>query len=229
MGCIYQYKNKINGHMYIGFTMQNPSHRFSDHLSASFNSKNKDYNQAIHCAIRKYGINNFDFNILEDNLSTVELCKEREKYWIAYYNTYKNREHYNETPGGDFPGYNTIHLGEEHGMAKLTEDQVIYCRRCYKDGKRSRDIYNEIILNNEISYSGFLRMWHGKTWKHIMPEVFNTNPHKGKYTSADRDIIQALFKESGMTLRQFSFSDQCYVGYGTLWKMINQPEFYNNK
>lgn len=23
-------------------------------------------------------------------------------------------------------------------------------------------------------------MWHGKTWKHIMPEVFENNPHPRK-------------------------------------------------
>lgn len=215
--------------MYIGFTTQEPNRRFSDHLSSAFNPKSKDHNQAIHRAIRKYGIENFDINILEKNLNTIEECKEREQYWIKYYNTYENREHYNETPGGDIPGRNTVHLGEDHGMAKLTEEQVKYCRQCYKEGKRSRDIYNSLNLNDVIHYSGFLRMWHGKTWKHIMPEVFEVNPHRAKYGEADRDIIVELFKESGLSLKAFSQSSECYVGYGTLWKMINEPEFYNGK
>lgn len=64
--------------MYIGFTMQEPNCRFLDHLSSAFNSKSKDYNQAIHRAIRKCGIENFDINILEKNLNTIEKCKERE-------------------------------------------------------------------------------------------------------------------------------------------------------
>ena len=55
MNCIYQYINKINGHMYIGFA-KDPKRRYNDHLSASFNINNKDYNLAIHRAIRKYGI-----------------------------------------------------------------------------------------------------------------------------------------------------------------------------
>lgn len=230
MGCIYQYVNKINGHMYIGFTTQKPAtRRFQDHLSASLNPKHKDHNQAIHRAIRKYGIENFDINILEDNIDTIQECKIREQYWIAKYNTYENREHYNETPGGDMPGYNTVHLGEDHGKSKLTEEQVRYCRKCYQEGKRSRDIYNELIKNNEITYSGFLQMWHGQNWKHIMPEVFQHNPHRAKYGAADRDIIRALYQDSGLSLRQFSRSENCYVGYGTLWKMVNEPEFYDGK
>ena len=213
--------------MYIGLT-NNSRRRFLDHLSASNNPNNKDYNQAIHKAIRKYGINNFDYNLLEENISTLEQAKIQEQYWIKYYNTYEDREQYNETPGGDCPGKNMVHLGEEHGMALLTTEDVIYCRKCYSKGKRSRDIYEE-SFKNKITYSGFLRMWHGQNWKHIMPEVFENNPHKGKYTSIDRDIITALYQESGLSLSSFVKTKECYVGYGTLWKMINQPEFYNNK
>lgn len=86
--------------------------------------------------------------------------KEREKYWIKYYNTYEDRNHYNETPGGDLPGKNTIHIGEDHGMAKLTEEDVKFCRQKYKEGLRSRDIHTK-YFKDKINYSGFLRMWHG--------------------------------------------------------------------
>ena len=227
MFCIYQYKNRINGHMYIGFT-NNFKRRYNEHLTASQNLNHKDHNQPIHKAIKKYGIDNFDFIILENNIPTMEEAKNREQYWIKYYDTYENREHYNETPGGDYPRRNTVHLGEDHGMAKLTTDEVIFCRKCYAEGKRSRDIYNK-YFTDKITYTGFLRMWHGTNWKHIMPEVFNHNPHKGKYSAADRDIIRELFFESKMTITQFVKTDECYVGYGTLWKMINQPEFYDGK
>ena len=90
MNCIYQYTNKINGHMYIGFA-KDSKRRYNDHLSASFNINNKDYNLAIHRAIRKYGIDNFDFKILEDNLKDVETMKQREIFWINKFNTYNNR------------------------------------------------------------------------------------------------------------------------------------------
>ena len=211
--------------MYIGLA-KDPKRRYNDHVSASNNPNNKDYNLAIHRAIRKYGIENFEFNILEDNLNDLQEMKEKEQYWIKFYNTYEDRKHYNETPGGDLPGYNTVHLGEEHGKSKLTTEEVEYCRKCYSEGLRSRDIYEE-KFKDKINWSGFLRMWHGYTWKHIMPEVFKYNPHKGKYTSEDRNIITALYKESGLSLNKFCKTPECYVGYGTLWKMINEPEFYD--
>lgn len=74
---IYQYKNKINGHMYIGLT-NDSKRRFSEHLSAANNPNNKDYNQIIHKAIRKYGIENFDYIILEDNIENLKQAKEKE-------------------------------------------------------------------------------------------------------------------------------------------------------
>lgn len=224
---VYMYSNKINGHKYIGYS-NNPKRRFLDHWSAAINPKNKDHNSAFHRALQKYGRDDFDFTYLEENLLTQEEAKQREKYWIEYYNTYLSREHYNETPGGDAPGHNTIHIGEEHGMAELTEEEVKYCRQCYQRGLRSRDIYDK-EFQEKITYSGFLRMWHGKTWKHIMPEVFKYNPHRAKYGEADRDIITQLFLESGLSLNQFQKTEECYVGYGTLWKMIYEPSFYDGK
>lgn len=202
--------------------------RHNDHLSASKNPNNRDYNLPIHKAIRKYGIENFEVNILEDNIEDINLLKEREIYWIKYFNTYENREHYNETPGGDLPGKNTVHLGEDHGRAILTEKEVIMCRESYKKGLRSRNIYEQ-YFTDKMSYDSFLKMWHGTTWKHVMPEVFEHNPHRAKYTAKDRDIIRELYQASGKNLRQFVKSEECYVGYGTLWKMINEPEFYDNK
>lgn len=225
--CIYQYINKINGHMYIGLT-NDLKRRDHDHQSAANNINNKDYNNPFHCALRKYGRRNFELNVLEDNIETLEELKEKEQYWIKYYDTYKNREHYNATPGGDCVGEKSRHLGEEHGMSKLSEEEVIFCRKKYKEGCRSRDIYEE-YFSEKIKYSGFLRMWHGKTWKHIMPEVFENNPHRAKYGESDRDIIVSLFKESNLSLRQFYKTEECYVGYGTLWKMINEPSFYDGK
>ena len=223
---IYQIKNKINGHMYIGLS-KNIEHRFNDHKTKPFSSnKPDDINKALYKAIRKYGVHNFEFNILEECLES-EL-KDKEIYWISYYNTYEDRQHYNETPGGDLPCENTVHLGEEHGMAKLTTQDVIFCRESYRKGYRSRDIW-EKYFSTKISYSGFLRMWHGQNWKHIMPEVFNNNPHPAKYGERDCEIISQLFEESHLSLSAFVKSEECYVGYGTAWKMIHNPEFYKGK
>lgn len=228
MSCgIYKITNKINGHSYIGLS-KNIEKRFSDHITKAFYSqKQEDIDKVLYKAIRKYGESNFSFDIIE--LCPEDKLKEREIYWINFYNTYENREHYNETPGGDLVGDKNIKIGEEHGMALLTEKDVIYCRKCYAEGKRSKDIYENKYKNNGITYYGFLRMWHGDTWKHIMPEVFNTNPHPGKYIEKDCNIIREKFYNSKLTLTQFVKTKDCYVGYGTAYKMIHNPEFYKGK
>ena len=113
-------------------------------------------------------------------------------------------------------------------MAKLTEKDVLFCRKCYQEGKRSKDIYNK-YFKDKINWGGFERMWHGQTWKHICPEVFEHNPHRGKYGQKDCEIIRQLFFDSGLSISAFSRTEECYVGYGTLYKMIKNPEFYANK
>ena len=226
---IYKITNKINNHAYIGMS-KNIEKRWADHRAKAYSSnKEEDKKKALYAAIRKDGVENFNFEILEEcPVNDIEYMKNREVYWIKYYNTYEDKSHYNETPGGDIPGKNTVHLGEKHGMARLTEEEVIFCRKCYKEGKRSRDIYNK-YFSDKITYAGFSKMWHGRTWKHIMPEVFKTIPHKSKMTEKDRNEIVKKFEESGMTISKYVKTSECPVGYGTLYKMVHDPNFYKGK
>jgi hypothetical protein len=225
---IYKITQKDTDHAYIGLSV-NIEHRFSDHKNKPFSSKKQDdQDKVLYKAIRKYGVDKFNFEILEE--CPKEKLKEREQYWIKYYNTYEDRQHYNETPGGDMPGENTVHIGEEHGRALLTEEDVIQCRKYYAEGKRSRDVWSQ-YYSDKISYSGFCGMWHGKTWKHVMPEVFNHNPHPSKRTEEDCRIINEEWNKvkDKMSFKHFIESEPCYVGYGTAWKMIHNPDFYKGK
>ena len=57
---IYKFTNKINGKIYIGQT-NDIEQRKRGHKSTAFNEKSHDYHCAFHNAIRKYGLDNFDF------------------------------------------------------------------------------------------------------------------------------------------------------------------------
>ena len=76
--------------MYIGKSIDIEA-RWKQHLR-------EKKNRAIDCAIRKYGKENFTMEILEE--CSIEELSSREKYWVAYYDTYLG-EGYNCTPGGD--------------------------------------------------------------------------------------------------------------------------------
>lgn len=83
MGLIYKITNKINGKSYIGKTEVSLETRIQAHCYASLHhrkTKNKDeYYYPLHRAIRKYGIENFETKILEDNIPSDKLS-EKEIY-----------------------------------------------------------------------------------------------------------------------------------------------------
>lgn len=94
MGYIYKIQNLINGNVYIGQTVKSVEKRFQQHR----NNYDKPYfsQLILYKAFKKYGLDNFSFEALEkvDN----DKLDEREKYWIDYYDSYKNG--YNMTLGG---------------------------------------------------------------------------------------------------------------------------------
>lgn len=69
-------------------------------------------------AIKKYGWDNFSHEIIEDNIPTLELANEKEKYWIAYYHTFiedPNCWGYNMTAGGS---------GISHKQSEETKQKI---------------------------------------------------------------------------------------------------------
>ncbi len=221
---VYKITNNINGHSYIGCS-KDCEKRWSDHKTKSVNGKKKDeLNKPLYLAIKKYGLSNFSFKII-GTCQENELA-EKEIYWIKYYNTYENREHYNLTPGGNLPGKNNIHIGEKHGMAKLSEAEVIQCRKWYAEGKRANKIWEE-HFKNKILNSGFQRMWHGKTWKHVMPEVFENNPHpKTKCTKQMADDIQTMY-DNGVQLCKIQKKYKGILSKTTVHDVAKKVRIYN--
>lgn len=94
---IYKILNRKTGSVYIGKT-NNFERRKREHLSVHTNTNSQDYNKLLYKKMREYGIENFEFIIIEECLE--EEWKTREKYWINYYNSFKGRG-YNESEGGD--------------------------------------------------------------------------------------------------------------------------------
>lgn len=98
---IYKFTNKLNKKTYIGQT-NNVEKRKRGHKSESFNSKATGYFLPFHCAIRKYGWENFDFEILEEIPEDFghDYVNEREIFFIEHYKSLKNQNGYNISLGG---------------------------------------------------------------------------------------------------------------------------------
>lgn len=95
---IYKITNLINNKCYIGQTIKTAEQRWKEHQSHTFGSHPNDQNKSLYKAIRKYGLENFTFEVLQDNIETFEKLDKAEIYWIDYYNSFIKG--YNETFGG---------------------------------------------------------------------------------------------------------------------------------
>ena len=93
---VYLVTNKINGHKYIGKTKETLKERRRKHYVDSKRGRKTAFCHAL----RKYKEEDFEWTVLEDNL-TEEEALEKEIYYIALHNTYLSDEHYNMTPGGE--------------------------------------------------------------------------------------------------------------------------------
>lgn len=89
---IYMATNRVNGKRYIGVTSYPVEQRARFHASNAKSGKN---NGAFHRAIRKYGIDVFDWSILEE-CSDCHVGLNREVHWVS-----ELVPEYNSTKGGD--------------------------------------------------------------------------------------------------------------------------------
>jgi len=81
---IYKIKNLINGKVYIGQSV-NIERRWAGHRQTVKNSGDKSYDFPLYKSIRKYGIENFDFEVLE--ICKIEDLNRLEKKWMLFYSS----------------------------------------------------------------------------------------------------------------------------------------------
>jgi group I intron endonuclease len=81
IGKVYLIKNKINGKVYIGQTIQSLKRRFAQHKYSALTKKKKT---PLYSSIRKYGIDNFEITLLEDNIKPEELNDIEASYILKY-------------------------------------------------------------------------------------------------------------------------------------------------
>ena len=99
---IYRIRNKINGKVYIGQS-RNIGRRLYGHMQASRNEKDHRFQNPIYKAIRKYGADNFVFEIIHrcDQIVMQFEIDELEKDYIRKHNSASPKHGYNATTGGD--------------------------------------------------------------------------------------------------------------------------------
>ena len=233
---IYKITNKLNNKVYIGQSTD-IKRRWTVHKNRAF-VKNKEYDKYLYRAFRKYGIDNFSFEIIEE--CSKEELDEKEKQYILQYHSCIDAYGYNETCGYDAPQYGLS--GEQHPNHKLTTDEVYYIRECYNQHLKKEDVYEE--FSNRLSASGFHKIWLGENWREIHMDVyteenrqyylFQRNSHPGSSNGRSKltekmviDIrtrkkngekmlkVYEDYKDTGITIGSFK-----QVWYYQNWKNI---------
>lgn len=186
---IYLITNKINGKQYVGQS-GNINRRFLEH-----SYKGKESRIPLDVAIKKYGKDNFKFEILEE--CPLEELNDRESFWIKKLKT--DKFGYNCNQGGE-----QAKVGENNGRAKLTNEDVMIMRKAYARHERSRDVY-EKYFSDKTTYAYFLSVWEGHFWVHIMPEVFteeNRNYYMKETTIGEKSPLTKMTDEQVLKCRR---------------------------
>ena len=220
---IYKITNQINGHSYIGLSTHIED-RWDYHKDPYNWDREKD--KALYIAIKKYGIDNFNFEILEE--CSPEQLSEKEKFYIAKYDTFHNG--YNMTAGGE------DNQGESHPAHKLLQADIIDIRTRYDNLERRKDVYD--LYKNRIGESGFSKIWKGETWKTVMMEVYtpenklyhlhdtaNKGSSNGRARLTEEDVKQIrLRRKNGEQLKEVykDYQDKITKGsFTNIWTYQN--------
>lgn len=165
MSCgIYKITNITNSHCYIGQS-RNIENRWKNHKKCTYNSDK--WNYPLYSAFRKYGLENFTFEIIEE--CTINELNEKEIYWIKYY-----RPEYNQTIGGNF---NVI-------PQKLTYEQVQEIQQILindKEGKISHTDLGEkygVSGKDTIRDINVGRTWFNPNYTYPLHQSIYTGTHK---------------------------------------------------
>lgn len=209
MHCIYAYKKISDNQIkYVGQTINIAERRKQHEKDEPFNNLRAEYDYPLSRAIRKYGIEAFEFLILEENL-TLEQANEREDYWILYYNTILNG--YNQQRGGN-------------NRTKLTDKEIEEIQNKIAYSNLS---YNEICQEYGCSAGFLTKINQGASYYSSNFTYPLRNTKNGKHFSQSEidDIIEKL-KNKNITLaeiaREYNVSQNVIV-------RINQGQSYYNK
>jgi len=146
---IYKITNKINGKCYIGQSVDIHS-RWKKHIRLSNHNRCKGFYR-IHYALRKYGLDNFTFEILE--IVNKPFLNDREQYWVTVFQSADQAKGYNLTSGGDSNTELSNDVKNKMSVAHtgkvLSESHKKAIGNAHRGMKRSPETCENISLGNK--------------------------------------------------------------------------------
>ena len=208
MNYIYVYTNKLNNHQYVGQT-NDLARRQREHLSCSFNPESTSYNHLFHKKIREYGIENFEFSVLE-TVSTIEEANFAEQKWIETLKTYA---------GDNLGGYNMDRGGQNY-VSYIYKDNITNIKNDIKMGLP----YEQISKKYGISAGQISNINSGKQY---FDEKEKYPLYQYGKTAEEISKVIDLLLNSSKTMK--IIAEETSMSYSTIKKINSGALHYNDK
>lgn len=194
---VYKATNNINNKVYIGITTKTLEHRKSIHKK---DSKTKD--TYFYKAIRKYGFENFSWEVI-DTASSIEELHQKEIAYIKQYDSFDNKEKgYNTTSGGGSLYQMTESERKARSERVKGKNNPMYGKPSPMKGKQfSEEHKQKISLALKNSYREHVIGGNNPAAKKVRNmdtgEVFDTLTEAGKWCGKSRQNIGTACRSNG--------------------------------
>lgn len=138
MYIIYKHTNKFNGKAYIGYTKFTLEERWHEHVKSALQLRSQT---AFHFAIRKYGIENWEHEVLLE-VETLDEAKHAEIQSI--------KDHWTFVGDQFCYGYNMTQGGDGHSEGYKTSIQTRMRQSAAKTGKKLSSEHSQKISQSLI-------------------------------------------------------------------------------
>jgi group I intron endonuclease len=134
---VYMIKNLLNNKIYVGSTKMTFKRRYSEHFRKL--SSGNHHNMYLSNSVKKYGIENFEFSIIEIiDKSSLTYIRERESFFIKHFNTIKC-------------GYNISDVTSSPPSNKEIKEKI---SNTLKEKYKTDNSFKERLLKNSNKFIG---------------------------------------------------------------------------
>ena len=192
---VYKHTNKINNKIYIGITSRTAQERWGH------NGNNYSTSPHFFSAVHKYGWDNFEHEILFEELTKEEACA-KEKELIKEYKANDRRFGYNQTDGGEYFEANEdvrrrislAMMGNKNGLGKPCSEEK---KRKISEAQKGKIVSEETRRRQSESAK---RRKHNGCSEEVKEKLRNSYPKMRKVYCIETDTVYKSVQECARQL-----------------------------